>query len=89
MEYLKDNQYYIDRYDLGTIEEYLKWYWDMKDSFDKHRNNKEFIKYSDEEFEEEVGKVLHRFMLVVKTQRFQNKQKTIEKWMEDDRIPDV
>ncbi len=86
MEYLKDNQYYIDRYDLGTIEEYLKWYWDMKDSFDKHRNNKEFIKYSDEEFEEEVGKVLHRFMLVVKTQRFQNKQKTIEKWMEDDRI---
>ena len=86
MDYLKDQQYYIDRYDLGTIEEYLKWYWDMKDSFDKHRNNKEFKKYTDEEFEEEVGKVLHRFMLVIKTQRFQNKQKTIEKWMEDDQI---
>jgi len=86
MDYLKDRRYYIDRYDLGTIEEYLKWYWDMKDSFYKHRNNKEFKKYTDEEFEEEVGKVLHRFMLVIKTERFQSKQKTIEKWMEDDRI---
>jgi hypothetical protein len=85
MDYLKDKREYIDRYDLWTIEECLKWYWDLKDNFQKHRKNKEFIKYSDEEFDEEVGKVLYRFLLTVKTQRFENKQKTIEKWIDDDK----
>jgi len=85
MDYLKSKQYYLDRYDLWTIEECLDWYWKIKDNFQKHRKNKEFIKYSDDEFDEEVNKVLGRFMMGIKTQRFENKHKTIEKWMTDDK----
>jgi len=54
MQYLKDRQEYIDRYDIGTIEECLKWYWDIVNNFKKHRKNKEFVDNSDEEFDFEV-----------------------------------
>ena len=40
MDYLKDKQEYIDRYDLMTIEDCIKWYRNLKDNFSKHR--KEF-----------------------------------------------
>lgn len=86
MDYLKDKQEYIDRYDLHTIEECLSWYWKMKDGFKKDRNNKEFKKWPDDEFEEEVGKVLGRFIGNIKAQRFKNKQETIEKWMSEDGV---
>lgn len=74
--YLKDLQCYIERYDLHTIEECLRWYWDMKDSFEKHRGNEEFKDDTMKEFDEEVKKVLHRLLLAIKTQRYQNKNKT-------------
>ncbi len=86
MDYLKDRQEYVDRHDLVTIEECLRWYWDIKDDFDKHRKDKEFIKYTDEEFENEVGKVLSMMLKNIKQQRFRNKYKTIEKWMADDKL---
>lgn len=86
MDYLKDKQEYIDRHDLITIEECLRWYWDIKDSFKKQRNNKEFKKYTDEEFEEEVDKVLSMMLKTMKQQRFRDKYKTIEKWMDDDKL---
>jgi len=44
MDYLKSEQYYIDRYDLGTIEECLHWYWSIKDGFEKDQNSKQFQK---------------------------------------------
>jgi len=85
MQYLKDKQEYIDRYDLMTIENCIKWYRDLKDNFSKHRREKEFKKYTDEEFNEEVDKVLNRFMLSIKTQWFKDKEKTITKWMDEDK----
>ena len=51
--YLKDEQYYIDRYDLHTIEECLDYYWSVKDSFLKARNQDPFKKYSEEKFKGE------------------------------------
>lgn len=85
MNYLKNKQEYIDRYDLWTIKDCSRWYWGMKDAFTKDRNKKIFKKYTDEEFDEEVSKVLHRVMLAIKTQWFRDKEKTIDKWMEEDR----
>lgn len=85
MKYLEDKQKYIDRYDLNTIEDCIKWYRSLKDNFSKHRKGKEFKKYTDEEFNEEVDKVLNRFMLVIKTQWFKNKEETIKKWMDKDK----
>jgi len=85
MDYLKDKQEYIDRHDLTTIEECLRWYWDIKDAFKKDRNNKEFKKYDDEEFEEETEKVLSMMLKNIMQQRFRDKSKTIDKWMVDDK----
>jgi len=86
MDYLKDRQEYIDRHDLITIEECLEWYWDIKDSFKKHRNNKEFKKYTDEEFEEETEKVLSMMLKNMMQLRFRDKYKTIDKWMAEDKF---
>ncbi len=36
MNYLKDKQEYIDRYNLMTIEDCIKWYRKLKGSFLKH-----------------------------------------------------
>lgn len=85
MQYLKDKQEYIDRYDLMTIEDCIKWYRNLKSNFSKHRKEKEFKKYTDEEFNEEVNKVLNRLMLAIKTQWFEGKEKTIDKWMDEDK----
>ena len=86
MDYLKDKQYYIDRHDLKTVEECLSWYWDIKNNFSKHRNNKEFKDYTDEEFENEVDKVLGLMLKAMKEQRFRNKYETIQKWMDEDNL---
>ena len=86
MNYLKDKQEYIDRHDLTTIEECLRWYWDIKDAFKKDRNNKEFKKYDDEEFEEETDKVLSMMLKNMMQQRFRDKYKTIDKWMAEDKF---
>jgi len=85
MDYLKNKQEYIDRYDLMTIEDCIKWYRNLKGNFSKHRKEKEFRKYTDEEFNEEIDKVLHRFMLAIKTQWFEGKEKTINKWIDEDK----
>lgn len=50
MNYLKDKQEYIDRYDMGTIEFCLDWYQSIFDSFKKNRNDKEFKNIFGEDF---------------------------------------
>lgn len=57
MLYLKEEQHYIDRYDLGTIEECLKWYLNIKYGFEEHRKDKDFEKYTKEKFNTEVHKI--------------------------------
>lgn len=85
MDYLKDKQEYIDRYDIGTIEFCLDWYQGLSDDFKKHRNDKEFKKYTDEEFNFEVCKAASYSMNFYKGERYRDKYKTIDKWMEEDR----
>lgn len=38
MQYLKDEQYYIDLYDLHTIEECLDWYFRIKNGLEEKRS---------------------------------------------------
>ncbi len=85
MNYLKDKQEYIDRYDIGTIEFCLDWYQGIFDSFKKNRNDKKFKKYTDEEFNFEVNKVASYSMNFYKGERYRNKYKTIDEWMERDK----
>ncbi len=85
MRHLKHKQYYIDRYDLGTIEECLWWYWHIKDGFKKERNDKDFKKYSDNKFEREVHKVASYTINIIKGERYRRKKGIIQKWMDRDR----
>jgi hypothetical protein len=57
MIYLRNKQYCVDLYDLHTIEECLRWYWNIKDRFEKDRNKKQFKKYPKKKFDTEVHKV--------------------------------
>lgn len=84
MDYLKDEQHYIDRYDLHTIEECLDHYWFIKDHFAKEKDS-HFARYTQEEFEQEVNKCLNLMLFTMKGQRYLRKKETIQEWMDKDR----
>jgi len=84
MIYLKSEQHYIDRYDLRTIEECLSWYWRLREGFEEKRSSKEFKEYSKEKFDKEVHKVASYTVNVIKGERYRNKAKTIQGWIDDD-----
>lgn len=83
MRYLYEQQHYIDRYDLHTIEECLDYYWAIRDGFAKDRD--EFKKFSDEEFNKEVHKCASYTINIIKGERYRHKAETIKKWMDKDR----
>lgn len=83
-QYLKDKQHYVDRYDILTIEKILDHYYSVRDGMLKEKD-KEFAKYSQKKFEEEINKCLNLLLYTMKEQSYQNKAKTIEEWMDGDR----
>lgn len=85
MQYLHDEQHYIDRYDLHTIEECLDYYQAIKKGFQEKRGSEEFKKYTNKAFTKEVQKVLNVMTNTLKGERFRNKAKTIQEWMDRDR----
>lgn len=85
MQYLQDDQHYIDRYDLHTIKECLDWYWNIRNGLEEKRNAEEVKKFTKEEFDKEVHKVASYTVNVIKAQRYKRKKETIQKWMDRDR----
>lgn len=85
MKYLYDDQHYINRYDLHTIEECLDYYRTVKKGFEEKRYSEEFKKYTKKRFDQETQKVLNLFVNTFKGERFRNKAKTIQEWMDRDR----
>lgn len=84
MDYLKDVQYYIDLYDLNTIEECLDYYWGIKNGFKKDRSK--FKKFTDEQFDKEVHKIASYTINVIKGEKYRHKNETVNKWMDKDRL---
>ena len=82
MDYLKDEQHYVDLYDLHTIEECLDYYWSIKKSFEKKRNK--FKKYSDKRFKKEVHKITSYTVNVIKGERYRYKAEKIKEWLDRD-----
>src|SRR3989344_6070077 len=85
MRYLKSEHHYIDRYDLGSIEECLWWYWNIKDGFEKERNGNKYKKFTKEKIDTEVHKVTSYTVYVISIQRYRHKADTIKEWMDKDR----
>lgn len=83
MPYLKEKQYYIDLYDLHTIEQCLDYYWSMRNGMDMKRG--EIKNLTDEEFQKESHKAISYTLNVLKIQRYRRKAETIAKWMDRDK----
>lgn len=84
MKYLKDESYYNDLYDLHTIEACLDYYWSLKGSFEKHRGDKNFEKFTKKQFDEDVHKVVSYTINAIKMERFRHKKETVQKWIDAD-----
>jgi len=84
MHYVKDRDYYEDQYDLHTIEECLDWYWSIRKKFEANRKHKDFKKYSDKKFNQEVHKVCSYTVNVIKAERFRKRKERVQEWMDRD-----
>jgi len=86
LQYLKDEQYYIDRYDLHTIEECLDAVKMFQKIYNESHSNSELKDLSEEEKLRSANLMLHRYLIFIKGKRYEKKQETIQDWMEDDRL---
>ena len=83
--YLKDDQHYIDLYDIYTIEKCLDRYRNIRDGFEEKRNAEEYKKLGKKEFDKEVSKIASYTVNFIKAERYRYKKETIQKWMDRDR----
>lgn len=83
-KYLEEEQAYIDRYDLHTIEECLEWYWSLRKGMEQHREELK-TKEPDTDFDKEVHKCCSYTVNVIKINRYRHKKERISEWMEADR----
>lgn len=89
MQFLRPEQYYVDRYDLQTIKQCLQHYWSIRDRFIKEKDS-QFAKYTQEKFEQEINKCLNLMLYAIKGQRYMRKQETIQEWMNaDERVQKI
>ncbi|HUD19247.1 MAG TPA: hypothetical protein VMR81_02320 [Patescibacteria group bacterium] len=86
MDYLKDDQHYINRYDLLTIKECLKVVEMFQAVYNKTLTSKELQGMSNHDKYSDVTKLMYWQLWFIQSQEFKNKKETIRKWMEDDRI---
>lgn len=86
MDYLKDEQHYIDRYDLHTIEECLDTVKMFQDIYQKSLVSEELKDLSQEDKLKDANIMLHRCLFVIKGKRYEKKKETIQKWIEEDKL---
>lgn len=84
--YLKDEQHYIDRYDLLTIKECLKVVEIFQDIYRKILSSKELKGMSRHEKYRDVTKIMYWQLWVTQAQEYKIKKETIKKRMDEDRI---
>lgn len=85
-DYLKDEQHYIDRYDLHTIEECLDTIKMLQDIYQKSLVSEELKDLSKEDKLKDANIMLRRSLFVIKGKRYEKKQETIQKWIEEDKL---
>lgn len=86
MQYLRDKQFYVDRYDLLTIEECLDTVKMFQDIYQKVLVSEELKHLSQEDKLKDSNIMLHRTLFVVKGKRYEKRQETIQKWIEEDKL---
>ena len=86
MQYLNDEQNYVDRYDLHTIEECLDTVKMFQDIYKTSLTSEELKDISQEVKSHDANLMLHRTLFAIKGKRYEKKQETIQKWMEEDKL---
>lgn len=86
MQYLDNEQSYIDRYDLHTIEECLDTVKMFQKIYQKSRKSEELKHHSQEDILKDTNLMLHRTLFVIRGKRYEKKKETIRKWMDDDKL---
>ncbi len=86
MQYLEDEQAYIDRYDLSTIKECFKVIEMFKGVYDKSLTSEELKDMSKEDKYSDTTKMMYWYLWVTQAQEYKNKKETIKKWMDEDKL---
>jgi DNA-directed RNA polymerase subunit RPC12/RpoP len=86
MNYLNNEQHYIDRYDIHTIEECLDTLKMFQDIYQKSRESEDLKHLTQEDILKDTNLMLHRTFFVIKGKRYEKKRETIQKWMEEDKL---
>lgn len=86
MQYLYDEQHYIDLYDLSTIRECLKIIHTFQDIYDESLTNEEIKNIPKKAKYKGVNVLMYWQLSVTQANRYKNKKETIQKWMDDDRF---
>lgn len=84
--YLKDDQYYIDRYDFSTIRACFKVIEMFQDIYQKCLTSEELKGMSKHDKYSDTTKLMYWQLWFVQAQEYKNKKETIKKWMDNDRI---
>lgn len=83
MDYLKNEQHYIDLYDLHTVETCLDYYWTLRKGMEKRRN--EIKDMTPAKFDQDVHRCCSYAINILKAERYRHKSKSISEWMDRDR----
>jgi len=86
MKYLNDEQQYVDRYDLHTVEECLDTVKMFQEIYQKCLVNDELKDLSQEDKLKDTNIMLHRTLFAIKGKRYEKKKEVIRKWMEEDKL---
>ncbi len=85
-QYLKPQQEYEDRYDVGTIKECLR-VLDMVNGIgEKMKLEPKFQSYPESEQDRNMGLFRGRMLFFIQAQRHKHRASTIAEWIESDRI---
>ena len=86
MQYLNDEQYYVDLYDLFTIKACVDIVKFWQELYKKKDTDKKLKEISPEEIEKGFNYYLGWELRVKKGERFRRKAETIREWVERDRV---
>lgn len=86
MDYLKDKQYYIDRYDLRTIKDCLEFIDLCTKAYASSLEKIAAEKLSRGETAKAFNWGARQFLFKIEAERYRNKEETIRKWMEEDQV---
>src|SRR3989344_1961577 len=84
MDYLKDKQHYIDRYDLATIKECHEMIGVCTESYVESLEDKDTKGVSKGEMAKSANWFTNQILFQIKAERYRRKEESIQKWMDQD-----